>query len=381
MDPATVIVVLAAHLLGTSALMFLVRRQMPPRCGAGPWAAGLALFGGAYLVRLAIGLSAISVVALGADLAMMLAALLFNVGLRQFVAGPPIAWRRAALLLGGFAAVEVVAMLRYGPQGRHVALNLCLGTLYAWLGLSAWAARRLVGERLQRPLWVVTGLMVVQALMTLARGLHIGVEGPGAAYGGLFPQFFYGYSALAAVLLAMGLLWMLFTRLTGQLADLATHDPLTRVLNRAGLDEVLKRHFGDRRAAPLVVLAVDIDHFKAINDQHGHASGDEVLRMVADTLSAHVRPNDVVARTGGEEFAVCCPGVDRAAALVLAERLRAAIAARTVPLPGGPLHSTVSIGVSAPCATRADVERAAGEADRALYAAKAGGRNRVAAAT
>lgn len=380
MDPATVIVVLAAHLLGTSGLLFLVGRQMPPRCGLGPWAAGLALFGGAYLVRLAIGLSAISVFALGADMAMMVAALLFTVGLRQFVAGPPIAWRRAAPLLAGFACVEVLAMLRFGPQGRHVALNLCLGTLYAWLSFSAWAARRLVDERLQRPLWVVTGLMAAQALLTLARGLHIGWAGPGAAYGGIYPKLFYGYSTLAAVLLAMGLLWMLFTRLTSQFADLATHDALTRVLNRAGLDEALKRHFGDRKAAPMVVLAVDIDHFKAINDRHGHASGDEVLRMVANTLAAHVRPNDVVARTGGEEFAVCCPGMDRGSALALAERLRAAIAARTVPLPGGPLRCTASLGVSAPCTTHADLERGAGEADRALYAAKAAGRNRVAAA-
>ncbi len=227
----------------------------------------------------------------------------------------------------------------------------------------------------------MTALMAVHALLTLARGLHIGANGLGAAYGGLFPQVFYGYSTLAAVLLAMGLLWMLFTRLTSQLADLATRDALTCVLNRAGLDDALKRHFGNRAAPALLLLAVDVDHFKAINDRHGHAAGDEVLRTVAGTLAAHVRPNDIVARTGGEEFLVCCPGIDRATAVGLAERLRIAVAARTVALAGGPLRCTVSIGVSDPCATRDDVERAAGEADRALYAAKAAGRNRVAAST
>ncbi len=380
MDPATVVIVVAAHLIGTGGLLLLVRRQMPPRCGLGPWATGLVLFGSAYMVRLAIGLSALSVLALVADLTMMFAAQLFIAGLRQFIGAPPMDKRPVAALLVVFAGVEALAMLQFGPVGRHVTLNVGLGTLYIWLGASAWSACRQVGPHLQRPLWMVTGLMAMQSLLTLARGLHIGGAGLGAAYGGLFAQVYYGYTALAAVMLAMGLLWMLFSRLTSQLADLATHDALTRVLNRAGLEEALKRHFGNRQALPLVVLAVDVDRFKAINDRHGHAGGDEVLRMVADTLAANVRPNDVVARTGGEEFLVCCPGIDRATALGLAERLRIAIAVRAVPLPGGPLRCTASIGVSAPCATRADVDRATGEADRALYAAKAAGRNRVAAA-
>lgn len=179
----------------------------------------------------------------------------------------------------------------------------------------------------------------------------------------------------------MVLLWMVFLRLNAGLAELASRDALTRVLNRNGLDEVVTRHFAAREPAPLALLLVDIDHFKVINDRHGHASGDAVLRAVAVALTAGLRGSDFVARVGGEEFVVGCPGLALDDAVALGERLRAAVAALDIGDGAGrPIRCTISVGV-APAATARDAfEGALRDADRALYVAKAEGRNRVVAA-
>jgi diguanylate cyclase (GGDEF)-like protein len=198
-------------------------------------------------------------------------------------------------------------------------------------------------------------------------------------YTGLAAQVYYGYASLAVVLLGLNLLWMVFVRLNGQLQELASRDALTRVLNRNGLDDALARHFAARDAAPVTLLELDVDHFKRINDEFGHATGDQVLSALADTLVKHVRGNDFVARMGGEEFLVGCVGGDRDVALGLGERLRAGVAAVQVPVRAGAaaVSCTVSIGVSRSFGSLAGREAAAREADEALYAAKAGGRNRV----
>jgi diguanylate cyclase (GGDEF)-like protein len=222
--------------------------------------------------------------------------------------------------------------------------------------------------------------MGVMALLTFARGIHIGVHGTGVVLGGLFAKVYYAYASLAAVLLAMGLLWMVFVRLNGQLAELATRDALTRLLNRTGLDEALRRHFGQRPPPPLTLLVLDLDHFKRINDEHGHAAGDRMLQAVAEVLTRDLRPSDLVARLGGEEFVVCSAAAEPGDGRALAERLRAAVARLEVATAGAVLRCTVSIGVSAPCRDLAGWDAALGGADRALYAAKSAGRDRVVAA-
>jgi diguanylate cyclase (GGDEF)-like protein len=225
----------------------------------------------------------------------------------------------------------------------------------------------------------MAAMVGVLAALTLARSAIFALRGADNVYSGLFSQVYYAYASLAAVLLAMSMLWLVFERLAGQLATLATRDALTRVLNRSGLDDALARHFGRRQAPPVTLLSLDIDHFKRINDNHGHATGDAVLRDVADALRRNVRPGDLVARMGGEEFCVCCPDCPAADAGALAERLRLAVA--TLATPAGdaaaPIGCTISIGISRPCGTLADWQHTAAAADAALYAAKAGGRNRV----
>lgn len=155
-------------------------------------------------------------------------------------------------------------------------------------------------------------------------------------------------------------------------------DALTGTVNRRSIDLWLARHFSPRnQERGLSVLFVDIDHFKRVNDVHGHACGDHCLRAVAQALRATLRAQDVLGRYGGEEFIALLPRTDVAAARGLAERLRIAVEDRTIDWQGSALRVSVSIGV----ATRAPHEDAAPlleRADRALYVAKRQGRNRTA---
>lgn len=162
-----------------------------------------------------------------------------------------------------------------------------------------------------------------------------------------------------------------------RLNSLASLDPLTGIANRRSFDTVFALQWSAPQ--PLAILLIDIDSFKAFNDRYGHREGDGCIRAVAQLLAGAVRTTDVVARIGGDEFAVLMPGSGLAAAADLAERLRAAVEALAIPhaaLPGG--LATVSIGAAActpePELTRADLFVAA---DIVLYEAKNGGRNRV----
>lgn len=164
------------------------------------------------------------------------------------------------------------------------------------------------------------------------------------------------------------------TRANLRLADSALSDPLTGVGNRRRFEEALMTMTpaAMRSGRPLSLLLVDVDHFKRFNDAHGHISGDEALRRVAEQLRAIADgPDHVVARFGGEEFAVLVAGADEAAARALAGRILAAIGD-----PGVERPLTVSIGVATARAASSAVELVS-EADRALYAAKRAGRTRV----
>jgi len=165
-------------------------------------------------------------------------------------------------------------------------------------------------------------------------------------------------------------------------AELATVDGLTGIHNRrhfmTRLDDEWTRF--QRYARPLSLLMIDVDAFKAINDQHGHAAGDQVLVYVARACGAHKRGPDVVARIGGEEFAVLLPETALKEAQVVAERLRMLVAERPVRCGDDKVAVTVSIGVATSTAGMADPTDLMKRADAALYAAKRGGRNMVSVA-
>jgi diguanylate cyclase (GGDEF)-like protein len=133
-----------------------------------------------------------------------------------------------------------------------------------------------------------------------------------------------------------------------------------------------------RSGLPFCVLMLDVDHFKQVNDQHGHAGGDDVLRRLARMLVAQLRAVDLPARLGGEEFAVLMPSTPLPEAAHAAERLRSALQSTPVALRDGQqIHITVSIGLTQWSPDDSDIDATLKRADAALYRAKATGRNRV----
>ena len=157
----------------------------------------------------------------------------------------------------------------------------------------------------------------------------------------------------------------------------ASTDSLTGLPNRRGLDDTLKRlvAHANRTHTPVSLIAVDLDHFKNINDTYGHDKGDEVLAAFGVMLRANLRGADVAARSGGEEFVVVLPETDRSGAMHVAQHLRRATAALTVPRLGARI--TASFGIATLPDDALDIDAMLRLADRALYAAKQRGRNRV----
>ena len=162
---------------------------------------------------------------------------------------------------------------------------------------------------------------------------------------------------------------------------MAEVDGLTGVCNRRHFQVLLSREAERARSAghPLALRLADVDRFKDVNDRHGHPAGDAVLQHVARLLAQRLRRSDVVARYGGEEFAVLLPGSDREAAAALAEELRREIESSpaALPAPAEPLRVTLSFGVASLPDDAASEQALVSAADRALYSAKNGGRNRV----
>jgi diguanylate cyclase (GGDEF)-like protein len=160
--------------------------------------------------------------------------------------------------------------------------------------------------------------------------------------------------------------------LLARLDRLSHEDALTGLANRRRWDAELASACAAarERGTPLAVVLVDIDHFKQVNDRHGHAGGDEALRRVAGLIASRIRGGDVVARLGGDELAVLMPGSSHGRAAALAEELRRT-AVHLDPFGSGPGGLTLSLGVAVARGDRADPQRLTSEADAQLYRAKA----------
>jgi diguanylate cyclase (GGDEF)-like protein len=162
------------------------------------------------------------------------------------------------------------------------------------------------------------------------------------------------------------------------LAHLAMHDPLTGALNRRAFTEALSREIARERRDPhgLAVGVGDIDHFKRVNDTHGHQVGDEVLCEVVRRMERCLRGNDVLGRLGGDEMIVLATNADPGTARLVFDRVRLAVSGRPIPTRSGDVSITVSFGVSLRSGEETEHELLAA-ADAALYQAKEDGRNRV----
>ena len=161
--------------------------------------------------------------------------------------------------------------------------------------------------------------------------------------------------------------------------DAALHDGLTKAYNkRYFLDRLpTETAYAVRHGAPLSLLMIDVDHFKSVNDSHGHPAGDFVLARLAQLIAAALRTEDLFVRYGGEEFAILCRGVKLDNASVLGRRLRALIESSVFEFDGKRIPITVSIGVAACVRTTDAGAQLVSDADSALYEAKRAGRNRV----
>ncbi|MEH0167595.1 diguanylate cyclase [Paucibacter sp. JuS9] len=192
--------------------------------------------------------------------------------------------------------------------------------------------------------------------------------------------------AFIALLLTQGfaLLLLVNERLQQKILALVEIDPLTGLLNRRGLDQRLlglhQRAATSERPLQLAAAMLDLDHFKQINDRHGHAVGDQVLVELGRRLRNHVRPNDLAVRLGGEEFVVLWFDVGNDSAVGMAERLRQSLEQAPFETDAGPMRVSASVGVASQGAAGEPLEALLKRADAAMYEAKRAGRHRVVSA-
>jgi diguanylate cyclase (GGDEF)-like protein len=326
----------------------------------------------------------------GSSLVFVSAYLALGHGLLALLREP--AWRARGLwvVLALFAAAVVALGPGEGHAVARVLLTYSVGAVVMTVvvAMALQPMRRTFGSGLTLAL-ALPGVLVVVALLSRAAAQWASPEQA--------LELHRDASAAQAAVLAylVGAAWfnfsftaLLFARLVASLREQSLQDPLTSLPNRRALQQALQRewarlHRGQIDAVTLLVL--DLDHFKRVNDSHGHAAGDQVLCEAARRLRDTLRGGELLARTGGEEFVALLPAVDADAARAAAERLRVAVAGEAVVVRTGagtglPLALTVSIGlaqVRATGSTLPDPDALLQRADRALYAAKQAGRNRV----
>ena len=233
--------------------------------------------------------------------------------------------------------------------------------------------------------WLLAGCHCVGAGFTFARGVM------GAFFPELYPSFQTAHPVNVGAQVSANEILVLITvsvlvawrdEAEAQLRTLARTDGLTGVANRRCFEEVAAQEVAraQRYKQPLSMILFDIDLFKQINDHHGHAAGDAVIRAAASVVREAVREVDFVARVGGEEFAILLPGIHQAQAVTTAERLRELIAERVTTHEDLHLGFTASLGVSECRLEDTGFGALLHRADQAMYLAKQRGRNRVAVA-
>jgi diguanylate cyclase (GGDEF)-like protein len=196
------------------------------------------------------------------------------------------------------------------------------------------------------------------------------------------PRWLYSLAGMAflATCMVMCDLWFLVTELNRELAEQARTDSLTGTLNRRAMEEAALREMArsTRYGYHLCMIMIDIDNFKHLNDTRGHAAGDCALQAFTRQIQTMLRRQDLLARTGGDEFTILLPDTQAAAGITAAERVREAIEALEVPYESGPIKFTVSAGVAQLNPAQGGWEGMMKRADEAMYEAKRHGRNSVA---
>ena len=378
MESATLAIVLALTLACTGGMFLVIAQQVGGRSGMATFAVGLALFGLVFAVPEPVDRQASLPLGVLIDTVAVAALLLLRRGLQRFMHRPQSSWSVYAAGVAAFAVFAVVMRLALGTAARPLTLDIALVGVFGWLAFTTGRDIQRDNPLLRLPLTLLTVVLSALALLGLAEAVHsLGSNAApvSAGAGALYDVVLM----LSALLLGPTLLWMHTVQLTRQLSELSTRDALTRLLNENGLDEALRRHFARRQHEPMALMHVDVDQFERVNKLHGEVAGDDVLRMIGLALETSLRADDFVARVGGEEFVVGCASGDVGRAAILAERLRAAVAAIPTGLTenGGHLRCTVSIGLSRPFSDIDQWRTAWDEAALSLQAAKDAGCNCV----
>ena len=279
---------------------------------------------------------------------------------------------RGRILLGIICLFVCLSVFFLPPQRMFVVRTSAAALFFAGVGLlCAWRGwqQRNIGDAII----ACAALIMVVGIPAALYQLQGNANYPKAQ------AIAFGVHSCAYSLVAIGFLASVLIEYQQHLSHLATEDPLTRLLNRRGLEGALHVSLAQasRQGLPTAAIMVDIDHFKKVNDSFGHETGDQVIRQVAHILRHMTRTSDVVARTGGEEYLLVLPSTSLDAARTLAERIRLAIGERPLLVDHQRIPVTVSLGVASVIG-EVDMDELSQEADRAMYLAKRGGRNRVA---
>ncbi|MCZ8252796.1 MAG: GGDEF domain-containing protein [Hylemonella sp.] len=275
----------------------------------------------------------------------------------------------------------LLAMLLEQIQARVVVVGLLFTLQAAYTVHVLMQRRRETPGRGQYFVVAAYGVLIVmmlgRVLLTFTGGLRLG----SITDSNLIQAITFVLATLCLMLISLGLVLMTKEQADARNRRLALQDDLTGLHNRRFIFEVLGQQLAlaERHGWPMALLIVDVDHFKRVNDTHGHLVGDQVLRELATCIRGRLRAQDIAGRWGGEEFIVLLPDTDAAGATVLAEDLRLAVMQhRCLDPQGQPLPLTVSIGLHAqPRPTGAQRDELLAAADQAMYQAKRLGRNRV----
>ena len=380
---ATLIVgMLCMHLLCFAAMFWLIgRRLQGNRLGMDAFALGNALLGLVYILQLLGGPPAWDALSVANHALTVCTPVAYWVGAMRFFGRSAPLFKPLLALALAYVGAQVLVQWLAGPVARYAMLSFAMALMFLAMTVAVVQAMRGIAKDLRVE-------MALFALLIGGLGVLNAVKCVLVAQGGLaalgmdnrFQVVFYIYMSFLATVLAPTMIWLVLRRLTDELRATAARDPLTQLLNRRGLLAGLEGHFRSRTAGPARLLMLDIDHFKRINDTHGHQAGDVVLCHIAEVLRATLRSGDLASRTGGEEFVIVCLDADgEEGAMRLAERLRTAIEQQGVPVPGAKelLRCTVTIGLSHAFRSPDGFDAAMQEADAALYRGKASGRNRV----
>lgn len=343
---------------------------------------------GCGMLLLAAGMGGIGLRGIAPDILSFAVANVLLLVAFQFMRKSALGGRRASPDLLGWSVVAaaVLALLYFTylqPDTRiRIVIFSAVGAILVARSASALIAAAPRDARRAR-MFTATCLlggalvMLARAFLTSTWGSNVDLLSPNALQSAsilLFGAF--------AVISTLGVVWIEIEQLQADLTRLAMVDPLTGALNRRAFMREYERELSrcTRENTGLALAIFDLDHFKAVNDAHGHLVGDQVLCRTVDVLRSSLRGHDVLGRYGGEEFALLIPGVDKAVAMQTAERACRAVGGRPIAAGQLSIPVTLSAGVAVYGVDGSDWETLLRSADAALYEAKQGGRNRVLAA-